>query len=69
MGNALGLGLTSVVFFGVIDDDMVYGAPYVEAFRSALWWVVAVLVVIFTVMFMLPRKQVPMDEREGAETA
>ncbi|MFF1561233.1 MFS transporter [Streptomyces sp. NPDC058279] len=67
MGNALGLGLTSVVFFGVIDDDMVYGAPYVEAFRSALWWVVAVLVVIFAVMFMLPRKQVPMAEREGAE--
>ncbi|MFJ6721135.1 MULTISPECIES: MFS transporter [unclassified Streptomyces] len=69
MGNALGLGLTSVVFFGVIDDDMVYGAPYVEAFRSALWWVVAVLVVIFAVMFMLPRKQVPMAEREGAEVA
>ncbi|MEU6893347.1 MFS transporter [Streptomyces sp. NPDC046557] len=67
MGNALGLGLTSVVFFGVIDDDTVYGAPYVEAFRSALWWVVAVLVVIFAVMFMLPRKQVPMAEREGAE--
>ncbi|MFF4320945.1 MFS transporter [Streptomyces sp. NPDC001568] len=66
MGNALGLGLTSVVFFGFIDDDRVYGAPYVEAFRGALWWVVAVLVVIFAVMFMLPRKQVPMGEREGA---
>ncbi|MFD3872584.1 MFS transporter [Streptomyces sp. NPDC058623] len=67
MGNALGLGLTSVVFFGLIDDDRVYGAPYVEAFRGALWWVVAVLVVIFAVMFMLPRKQVPMGEREGAD--
>ncbi|MFD9453746.1 MFS transporter [Streptomyces sp. NPDC059985] len=66
MGNALGLGLTSVVFFGLIDDDRLYGAPYVEAFRGALWWVVAVLVVIFAVMFMLPRKQVPMGEREGA---
>ncbi|MGW0391192.1 MFS transporter [Streptomyces sp. NPDC003042] len=64
MGNALGLGLTSVVFFGLIDDDMVYGAPYVEAFRGALWWVAAVLVAIFAVMFMLPRKQIPMDEQE-----
>ncbi|MFE2528609.1 MFS transporter [Streptomyces sp. NPDC059382] len=66
MGNALGLGLTSVVFFGLIDDDRVLGAPYVEAFRGALWWVAAVLVLIFAVMFMLPRKSVPMDEREGA---
>ncbi|MFH7595107.1 MFS transporter [Streptomyces racemochromogenes] len=66
MGNALGLALTSVVFFGSIDDDRVLGAPYVEAFRGALWWVVAVLVVIFAVMFVLPRKQVPLSEREGA---
>ncbi|MFG2877623.1 MFS transporter [Streptomyces sp. NPDC048337] len=65
MGNALGLALTSVVFFGLIDDDMVLGPPYVEAFRGALWWVVAVLVVIFTVMFMLPRKSIPMEQREG----
>lgn len=65
MGNALGLGLTSVVFFGLIDDDLVFGPPYVEAFRGALWWVVAVLVVIFAVMFMLPRKAIPMEEREG----
>ncbi|RKT05191.1 EmrB/QacA subfamily drug resistance transporter [Streptomyces sp. 3211.6] len=66
MGNALGLALTSVVFFGSIDDDRILGAPYVEAFRGALWWVVAVLVVIFAVMFVLPRKQVPLAEREGA---
>ncbi|MFD3330440.1 MFS transporter [Streptomyces sp. NPDC058701] len=65
MGNALGLGLTSVVFFGLIDDDLAFGPPYVEAFRGALWWVVAVLVVIFAVMFMLPRKAVPVEEREG----
>ncbi|GLX37997.1 MFS transporter [Streptomyces roseochromogenus] len=64
MGNALGLGLTSVVFFGVLDDDMIYGPPYVEAFRSALWWVVAVLVLIFAVMFLLPRKQVPMEDQQ-----
>ncbi|MBT2479503.1 MFS transporter [Streptomyces sp. ISL-94] len=65
MGNALGLGLTSVVFFGLIDDDMVLGPPYVDAFRGALWWVVAVLVVIFAVMFMLPRKSIPVEQREG----
>ncbi|MGO4461989.1 MFS transporter [Streptomyces sp. M-16] len=64
MGNALGLGLTSVVFFGVLDDDMIYGPPYVEAFRSALWWVVAVLVLIFAVMFLLPRKQVSMADQQ-----
>ncbi|MFD5509942.1 MFS transporter [Streptomyces sp. NPDC059761] len=67
MGNALGLALTSVVFFGSIEDDRVLGAPYVDAFRGALWWVVAVLVVIFAVMFVLPRKQIPMDQREGGE--
>ncbi|MFC9584631.1 MFS transporter [Streptomyces yangpuensis] len=66
MGNALGLALTSVVFFGLIEDDMIFGPPYVEAFRGALWWVVGVLVVISLVMFMLPRKAIPMEEREGA---
>lgn len=69
MGNALGLGLTSVVFFGLIDDDTVFGSPYVEAFRGALWWVVAVLLVIFAVMFMLPRKAVPSEHREGGPDA
>ncbi|MFE9929963.1 MFS transporter [Streptomyces sp. NPDC005533] len=66
MGNALGLALTSVVFFGLMDDDKVYGPPYVEAFRGALWWVAAVLLVIFAVMFLLPRKPIPIDQREGA---
>ncbi|GHE54833.1 MFS transporter [Streptomyces vinaceus] len=69
MGNALGLALTSVVFFGSIEDDRAFGAPYVDAFRGSLWWVVAVLVVIFAVMFVLPRKQVPMEEREGGTQA
>ncbi|MFE0583030.1 MULTISPECIES: MFS transporter [unclassified Streptomyces] len=66
MGNALGLALTSVVFFGLIEDDTLFGPPYVEAFRGALWWVVGVLVVISVVMFMLPRRAIPMEEREGA---
>ncbi|MEV8532834.1 MFS transporter [Streptomyces sp. NPDC051211] len=58
MGNALGLGLTSVVYFGVIDDEMVLGEQYVEAFRFAMWWVIAVMVVIFAVMYALPRRQI-----------
>ncbi|MEU3724756.1 MFS transporter [Streptomyces sp. NPDC031705] len=66
MGNALGLALTSVVFFGSIEDDRILGVSYVEAFRGALWWVVAVLVAIFAVMFVLPRRQIPLAEREGA---
>ncbi|MFJ3926091.1 MFS transporter [Streptomyces sp. NPDC090022] len=56
MGNALGLGLTSVVYFGAIENEHIVGPQYVEAFRGALWWVVAVLVVIFAVMFLLPRQ-------------
>ncbi|MFD6185097.1 MFS transporter [Streptomyces goshikiensis] len=65
MGNALGLGLTSVVYFGWIDDGVPFGPQYVDAFRGALWWVVAVMLVIFAVMFALPRKAVPMDQRSG----
>ncbi|MFB7464131.1 MFS transporter [Streptomyces sp. NPDC056224] len=65
MGNALGLALTSVVYFGVIENETVFGAPYVDAFRNALWWVVAILVVIWAVMFMLPRTSLPMEQREG----
>ncbi len=66
MGNALGLALTSVVFFGLIDDDAAFGPPYVEAFRGAMWWVVAVMLLIFAVMFALPRKTLPPEQREGA---
>ncbi|MFB6619759.1 MFS transporter [Streptomyces sp. NPDC056367] len=65
MGNALGLALTSVVFFGLIEDDMVFGPQYVEAFRGALWSIAGVLVVICAVMFLLPRRPVPMEQREG----
>ncbi|MFJ8017661.1 MFS transporter [Streptomyces sp. NPDC096339] len=65
MGNALGLALTSVVFFGLIEDDRVFGPPYVDAFRGALWSIAAVLVVICAVMFLLPRRPIPMEQREG----
>ncbi|MEV7421471.1 MFS transporter [Streptomyces sp. NPDC091212] len=76
MGNALGLGLVSVVFFGVVDDRLaggaaaagaaatgavaagpgMVGAAFADGFQNALWWVVAVLAVIFAVMFALPAR-------------
>ncbi|MET9516808.1 MFS transporter [Streptomyces sp. NPDC002994] len=70
MGNALGLGLVSVVFFGVIDDGLApnaLGMAFVDAFQNALWWTTAVLVVIFCVMFALPAR--PRVGAEGAEAA
>ncbi|WP_189550396.1 MFS transporter [Streptomyces lavendofoliae] len=71
MGTALGLGLVSVVFFGVIDEERLVpagvGAAFADAFRGSLWWVVAVLVVIFAVMFALPGR--PKQHVEGAAVA
>src|SRR3954462_1221459 len=68
MGNALGLGLVSVVFFGVIGDDLrpaQVGPAFVDAFQHALGWVVAVMGVIFQLMFALPKR--PAQHVEGAE--
>ncbi len=68
MGNALGLGLVSVVFFGVIDDGLApaeVGPAFVGGFRHALGWVAAVLGVIFLLMFALPKR--PAQHVEGAE--
>jgi EmrB/QacA subfamily drug resistance transporter len=59
MGNALGLGLVSVVFFGRIGDDLLperIGPAFVDAFEYALGWVAAVLVAIFLLMFALPAR-------------
>ncbi|WP_244316248.1 MFS transporter [Streptomyces albidochromogenes] len=59
MGNALGLGLVSVVFFGVMDDHLApgqVGTAFVSAFQNALWWATAVLVAIFCLMFALPAR-------------
>ncbi|WP_424213258.1 MFS transporter [Streptomyces sp. BI20] len=64
MGNALGLGLTSIVFFGQIADDLAFGPPYVAAFRHALWWVAGILLLIFAVMFTLPRRS-PTPQESG----
>ncbi|WP_455361567.1 MFS transporter [Streptomyces sp. SYSU K21746] len=59
MGNALGLGLVSVVFFGAMDDrpaPSAVGTAFADAFQHSLWWVAAVLGVIFVVMFALPAR-------------
>ncbi|WP_210588364.1 MFS transporter [Streptomyces sp. GESEQ-35] len=68
MGNALGLGLVSVVFFGRISDHLTpaqVGPAFVDAFQYALGWVAAVLGVIFLLMFALPKR--PAQHVEGAE--
>ncbi|MDQ8706800.1 MFS transporter [Streptomyces sp. LHD-70] len=70
MGNALGLGLVSVVFFGVIDEPLAataVGAAYADAFQHALWWVAGVLGAIFLLMFALPAQHV--EGAAGAELA
>ncbi|MGW2511244.1 MFS transporter [Streptomyces scopuliridis] len=82
MGNALGLGLVSLVFFGVVDDLVggssavgssavgsgAVGTAFVDGFQHALWWVVAVLVVIFGVMFALPARPKQHVEEPVAES-
>ncbi|MFF0288432.1 MFS transporter [Streptomyces sp. NPDC005262] len=68
MGNALGLGLVSVVFFGSISDRLApqaMGPAFVEAFQHSLWWVAGVLALIFLVMFALPAR--PRQHVEGGE--
>lgn len=68
MGNALGLGLVSVVFFGSISDrlaDDEVGPAFAEAFQHSLWWVAGVLAVIFLLMFALPAR--PRQHVEGGE--
>ncbi|MGA5284022.1 MFS transporter [Streptomyces griseoincarnatus] len=70
MGNALGLGLVSVVFFGVIDEELApaeVGPAFVDGFTHALGWVAAVLGAIFLLMFALPKR--PAQHVEGAEGA
>jgi EmrB/QacA subfamily drug resistance transporter len=72
MGNALGLGLVSVVFFGVIDDQVSHarlGPEYVDAFQHALGWVAAVLGVIFLLMTALPKRAAQHAEGAGETVA
>ncbi|MFJ4927643.1 MFS transporter [Streptomyces sp. NPDC088736] len=66
MGNALGLGLVSVLFFGRIADRLTppqVGPAFGNAFEYALGWVAAVMAVIFLLMFALPKR--PAQHVEG----
>ncbi|WP_419667158.1 MFS transporter [Streptomyces sp. 2-1] len=67
MGNALGLGLVSVVFFGSMSDHLPgpeVGPAFVDAFQNALIWVAVVMTAIFLLMFALPKR--PAQHVEGA---
>ncbi|MFF2779885.1 MFS transporter [Streptomyces sp. NPDC058052] len=69
MGNAIGLGLVSVVFFGTFDEERLRQAPqevtsaFTDAFRNSLGWAAVVLAGIFLVMFALPAR--PKQHLEG----
>lgn len=68
MGNALGLGLVSVVFFGAMGDRLApneVGPAFVDAFQNALGWVAGLMGVIFLVMFALPGRPVVAEEPDA----
>ncbi|MFD4504104.1 MFS transporter [Streptomyces sp. NPDC058457] len=77
MGNALGLGLVSVVFYGVVDDSLTasrisptasrIGPAFVNGFQHALLWVAAVMAVIFLLMSALPKRPAQHLEAGGTE--
>ncbi|MFE9774883.1 MFS transporter [Streptomyces sp. NPDC005931] len=72
MGHALGLGLVSVVFFGVIDERLApaeVGPAFAHGFQHALGWVAAVMGVIFLLMFALPKRPAQHVEGAAAEDA
>lgn len=78
LGMALGLGLSSVAFFGVVGSRGEAGgagapdalrAAFVEATGHALWWISGGLVVVFGLLFLLPRTvraQQPAEQGEPA---
>ncbi|MEU6348160.1 MFS transporter [Streptomyces sp. NPDC047072] len=64
MGNALGLGLVSVVFFGTLPDRLTpaqIGPSFVNAFQHALGYVAAIMAAIFLLMFALPGRGAGME--------
>lgn len=71
-GNALGLGLTSVLFFGVLGDNLTpatTGPAFVNAFENSLAWAAGVLVVAALVMFALPKRNTQPPEAMAEEVA
>ncbi|AOP49835.1 MFS transporter [Streptomyces lydicus] len=71
LGMALGLGLSSVAFFGVAGDPgrpgAAVGASFVDATVHALWWVAAGLALVLGLLFLLPRRaRTPHAAADGA---
>ncbi|MGE7438384.1 MFS transporter [Kitasatospora sp. NPDC001175] len=59
LGVALGLGLSSVAFFSVVDGaapTRSAGPVFVDAFTHSLWWVTAGLLAVFALVFALPAR-------------
>ncbi|MEU3825509.1 MFS transporter [Streptomyces sp. SID486] len=79
LGIALGLGLSSVTFFDVLEGAGPGTAPaaaFTDAFVNSLWWVVGGLGIAFLLMLALPRLSPPpagmmpaADEGEAPVTA
>ncbi|KOG42151.1 hypothetical protein [Streptomyces decoyicus] len=80
--SALGLGLSSVAFFGVVGDTGQPGgagagdgaadalrASFVGATTHALWWVCGGLVLVFGLLFLLPRRIRAREAAEAVEPA
>ncbi|MEV6209199.1 MFS transporter [Kitasatospora sp. NPDC051914] len=69
LGVALGLGLTSVLFFNVVDGagpaGIADGRAFADAFGSSMWWVAGGLVLVFVLMGALPRHR-PQPAAEAA---
>ncbi|GAA2302800.1 MFS transporter [Streptomyces caniferus] len=59
VGLSLGLGLTSVAFFTVVDDAgqpaATGGTAFITAFTHSLWWVIGGMALAFLLMFALPK--------------
>lgn len=68
---ALGLGLVSVVFFGAMDEPTApqeAGPAFAGAFENAMWWVIAILGVVYALLFALPKRN-PAEEPEPTAEA
>jgi len=62
VGLSVGIALNALAFFAVVDAetggvvDLATGQPVVTAFTSALWWVIGGAVLVFVLLFALPKK-------------
>ncbi len=62
VGLSVGLSLNAVAFFAVIDSltgsvaSQATGQVVITAFTSALWWIITGSVIVFALLFLLPKK-------------